>query len=140
MRTLMKIAFAAAAVLLAAGPAPASTAIGVKNITNTTKFTLTLKLWVRDASARCCTDLGPFASATVKPGKTVAITYGNAANPDLNELDIYADGPGDANLVAIYATDAAGTGKTLDALFNSNAYIAIGYRATGFGFTLAGHN
>lgn len=140
MRRSLLLAFAATAALLTAGPACAGVAAGQKIIVNATKYTIGVQLWQRESSQPCCVSVGLAAVASIAPGQSATVTYGDSTDPDLNELQVHISEPGKADIYSIFITTQAAAGKTLDTLFNTNSVIVVGYSATTFTLTLAGHN
>lgn len=140
MRHAVKCAIAAAAPLLMAFTAPAAFAGGTKFVTNASKFNLTVALFARDSSQPCCVSLPAESRTQIPAGQTVNITFGDDSNPFLNEVlvqDLHQKG---VITYQDYTTTATGTGKLLDAVFNTNSYLVITYKPATFSFGITGNN
>lgn len=111
---------------------------GSKTIQNSSNVQISVILWGRNGADPSGGNLPP-VTATIAPGKSVSLQYGNDQNPYLNQLSAEENSNG-SDIRQLFTCLTRGGPGTLDALFNTNSTLVLGYNGSSFGFALSGHN
>ncbi len=111
---------------------------GSKTLKNNSAVALSVVLHGRKGADPGGGSLPP-VSGQIPPNGQITLQYGNDQNPYLNSMDVEEASNGSDVRQTFAATSRGGPG-TLDALFNTNSTLVIGFTPPSYSFGLSAHN
>jgi hypothetical protein len=111
------------------GGSPLAFGAGLKIVQNKTNETLYVTIYGRNGTVH--SNL-PAVKATIAPGGSAQLQYGNAENPNMNILIVRERSRGSEKSPSPRAS--------LNDLFNGNTTLVVTYDPTAYSYRLTGHN
>lgn len=111
---------------------------GIKTIINRSNVMISVILRGRVGAEPSAGSLPP-VTASIPPGGSTSLAYGNDANPYLNSLDV-EEISGGSDIRQSYVVTSRGGDGTLDFVFNTNSVLEVTYSRLSYSFSLIGHN